>query len=688
LGGALAIRIAEPLCPVTESWKPTTGAGGDAPGPIRADLAQGRQNRQRRLVQAVVALALGLGLSAVVLTVWIWRIAFAELPAIPGKEALWSLNRPPGITFLDKSGQVMGLRGFRHGPPAPLNRLPPYLPKAFLAAEDQRFYQHHGIDLRSILRAAKADLTAHRVVQGASTLTQQVARGIFLTPDQTLTRKLQEAALAFRIEGLMSKDEILDLYLNRIYFGSGAYGVEAASRTLFNKSSSDLSLSEAAFLAALPKAPSRRDASNTLHSAMLRSHWVLHRMTKAGWISPAQLEDALAHPPVLAPEPQDEADYGYIFDTAQGEVRRLAHGAAPDLVVRLTIDPRLQTEAVRAVRSGVAASGARGVTEGALVALGPEGEILAMVGGLDHRDSAFNRANQARRQPGSAFKPLVYATAFEAGVTPEEVVKDAPVNIKGYAPANADRGFLGPITVTEAIVRSVNTVAVRVADQVGPDKIARLARRFGVTGLPDHPALPIALGAYEVSLLDLAGAYQVFQTGGRQTHPFLVDQISNARGDLIWRRNPVLPTPIYDDHRAGQMVSILREVIESPVGTGRRARLDRPAAGKTGTSQNYRDAWFVGFTPDLVCGVWVGDDHDHPMRAVTGGETPALIWRDFMLAAHKGLAPREFPYSPGADPRAPFYRALSRQFEAAMRPDPAAPDVKPADLSPPPGSAP
>jgi len=640
-------------------------------------------------VQVAFALALGLGLSAVVLTVWIWRIAFAELPAIPGKAALWSLNRPPGITFLDKSGKVMGLRGFRHGPPAPLNRLPPYLPKAFLAAEDQRFYQHHGVDLRSVLRAAKADFLAHRVVQGGSTLTQQVARGIFLSPDQTWTRKLQEAALALRIESLMSKDEILDLYLNRIYFGSGAYGVEAASHTLFNKSASDLNLSEAALLAALPKAPSRRDASsNTLHSALRRSQWVLHRMARAGWISQAQLRDALAHPPVFAPEPQGEVDYGYVFDAAQSEARRLAHGAAPDLVVRLTIDPRLQAEAVRAVRAGVAAAGGRGVTEGALVALGPEGEILAMVGGLDHRESAFNRASQARRQPGSAFKPLVYATAFETGVTPEDIVKDAPVNIRGYAPSNADRGFLGDITVTQAIIRSVNTAAVRIADKVGPDKIARLAHRFGVMGLPDNPALPIALGAYEVSLLDITGAYQVFQTGGRQSTPFLVEQVSNARGDLLWRRNPVLPTPIYDDHRAGQMVSILRQVIESPSGTGHRARLDRPAAGKTGTSQNYRDAWFIGFTPDFVAGVWVGDDQDRPMRGVTGGETPALIWRDFMLAAHKGLAPREFPNSPGADPRAPFYRTLSREFEAAMRPDPVAPDPKPVEISPPPGSEP
>ena len=674
---------------MTEGWKPILGAGGDASGPIRADLAQARQNRQQRLVQIAVAVALGIGLSAVVLTVWIWRIAFAELPAIPGKEALWSLNRPPGITFLDTSGQVMGLRGFRHGPPAPLNRLPPYLPKAFLAAEDQRFYQHHGVDLRSILRAAKADVVAHRVVQGGSTLTQQIARGIFLTPDQTLTRKLQEAALALRIDSLMSKDEILDLYLNRIYFGSGAYGVEAASHTLFNTSASEVNLSEAALLAALPKAPSRRDASsNTLHSAMRRSQWVLHRMARAGWISTAQLQDALAHPPVLAPEPQGEVDYGYVFDVAQAEARRLAHGASPDLVVRLTIDPRLQAEAVRAVRTGVAAAGGRGVTEGALVALGPEGEVLAMVGGLDHRESAFNRANQARRQPGSAFKPLVYAAAFETGVTPEDMVKDAPVSIDGYAPSNADRGFLGDITITQAIVRSVNTAAVRIAHQVGPDKIARLARRFGVMGLPDNPALSIALGAYEVSLLDITGAYQVFQTGGRQTTPFLVDQVSNARGDLIWRRNPVLPTPIYDDHRAGQMVSILRQVIDSPAGTGRRARLDRPAAGKTGTSQNYRDAWFIGFTPDFVAGVWVGDDHDRPMRGVTGGEVPALIWRDFMLAAHKGLAPREFPNSPGADPRAPFYRILSREFEAAMRPDPVAPDPKPAEVTAPARSEP
>jgi penicillin-binding protein 1A len=328
-------------------------------------------------------------------------------------------------------------------------------------------------------------------------------------------------------------------------------------------------------------------------------------------------------------------------------------------------------------------------TQAAVIVLEAQtGAVRAMVGGRAYAESAFNRANQARRQPGSAFKPLVYAAAFEKGVTPEDIVKDAPVTFDGYAPSNADGGFLGNISITQAIVRSVNTAAVRIANQVGPDKISSLARRFGVTGLPDHPALPIALGAYEVSLIDLTGAYQVFQTGGRQTTPFLVQQVSNARGDLLWRRNPGLPTPIYDDHRAGQMVSILRQVIESPAGTGRHARLDRPAAGKTGTSQNYRDAWFIGFTPDFVCGVWVGDDHGRPMRGVSGGETPALIWRDFMLAAHRGLAPREFPNSPGADPRAPYYRSLSRDFEAAMRPDPPGGDPKPVEVTPSPGAGP
>ncbi len=658
-------------------WTPDPSPADPPSGPIRADLAHARAVRRQTILRGLVVGAIGGTLAALLIGLWVWRIAFAELPPIPGKQALWSMNRPPGITFLDRNGQVLGQRGFRHGPPIGLAQLPAYVPKAFLAAEDRRFYHHHGVDLVGVARAARADLTAHRVVQGGSTITQPVARGIFRSSDQTLTRKLQEAALSLRIEAMLSKDEILTLYLNRTYFGGGAYGVEAASRVWFGKPAARLNLSEAALLASLPKAPTRLDPGNNLRAAMRRSHHVLDRMVAEHWITDAQRRDALAHPPVLAPEPAGEGDYGYVFDMAGAEARRLANGAAPDLVVRLTIDPRLQQEATRAVREGVAAARGRGVTEGALVALGPDGDMLAVVGGLDHRDSAFNRATQAKRQPGSAFKPVVYAAAFAAGMIPEDVRPDAPVKYGDYAPENSDGTYRGNISLTEAVVRSVNTVAVRVAHEVGPAKIGVLARQFGISGIPPDPSLPIALGAYEVTLAELTGAYQVFQSGGRAMRPFLIHQVANARGDVLWHRNPALPPVIYDNGHAAQMVRVLQQVIDSPYGTGRRARLDRPAAGKTGTSQNNRDAWFVGFTPDLVCGVWVGDDHGQPMKGMTGGETPALIWRDFMLVAHRGLAPRAFVEAAGSDPRDRFYRTLARDFEAAQQPElglPAAPD--------------
>ena len=623
-----------------------------------------------RRIRALFTGLVGGALAALLVGLWVWRIAFAELPPIPGRAALWSMNRPPGITFMDRNGQVIGQRGFRHGALVSLKELPAYVPQAFLAAEDRRFYQHHGVDLEAILRATRANFQAHHVVEGASTITQQVARGIFLTSDQTLTRKLQEAALALRIEVLIPKDEILSLYLNRTYFGGGSYGIEAASQTYFGKSARQLTLSEAALLASLPKAPTRLDPGNNLEAAMRRMRLVLTRMRREGWITEAQMAAASANSPRLWDEPHGEGDFGYVLDVAQTEAKRLANGAAPDLVVRLTIDPRLQHQAAASVRWGVNAAVGRGATQGALVALGPDGGVLALVGGLDHRDSPFNRATQARRQPGSAFKPLVYAAALETGLSPDDVRPDAPVRYGDYAPENFERGFLGDITLTEALSRSINTVAVRVAHEVGPARIASLARRFGVSGIPASPSLPIALGAYEVSLIDLTGAYQVFQTGGHITSPWVIDQVSNARGDLIWRRNPVLPPQVYDSGRSLQMVAMMQQVIEGPHGTGRRARLDRPAAGKTGTSQNSRDAWFIGFTPDFICGVWIGDDRGQPMNGMTGGETPALIWRDFMLAAHKGLAPRPFTQQVETDPRDGFYKAMAREFEAAAQADP------------------
>lgn len=638
------------------------------PPAIRADLWNRAALARAARSRVVVAVAVGALLVLVLVGLWVWRLAFAELPPIPDKAALWSLNRPPGATFLDYQGQLIGQRGPRHGPPVPLKAMPKYLPQAFLAAEDRRFYHHGGVDLSSVLRALKADLGAHRVVQGGSTITQQVARNIFLTPEQSLRRKLQEAALALRIEGMMSKDEILELYLNRIYFGGGAYGVEAAAQTYFGKPAGKLSLAEAALLAALPKAPTRLDPANDLAAAIGRSRHVLSAMQKEGWISPADVAYALAHPPVLAEEASTEGDFGYVLDLAAKEAKTLLAHPPPDLVVRLAVDPRLQTEAARAVRAGVAQFSARGASEAALVALAPDGGVRALVGGLDHRDSPFDRATQAKRQPGSAFKPFVYAAALEAGLAPDDVRPDAPVRIGDYAPTNSDGLYIGNVTLAEALARSINTVAVRVTSEIGVERVAELARRFGLKDIPAHPDLPIALGAYETTLLDLTSAYQVVQNGGGRVQPYLIESIANARGDILYRRNPRPAEAVYDERRAATLTQMLRGVIEAPYGTGRRAALDRPAAGKTGTSQNYRDAWFVGFTPDWVCGVWMGDDRGRPMKGVAGGEGPAQVWRQFMLAAHEGLPPRAFDRAVAkADPRDAFYAGLAEEFERDAR---------------------
>jgi penicillin-binding protein 1A len=616
------------------------------------------------------AAALGAVLALALVSVWVWRYAFTDLPKVPDKAALWSINRPAGATFVDRYGHVIGQRGPRHSAPLALTQMPPYLPLAFLAAEDQHFYGHFGVDFGGVVRALRHDvLTRGKVLQGGSTITQQIARTLFLTPEQTLRRKLQEAVLAVKIERLMTKREILELYLNRIYFGGGAYGVDAAAETYFDKSATDLSLSEAALLAALPKAPTHLAPTNDLAAAMARSRLVLAAMVADGWITPEQETAALAAPPKLASPKRSEGDLGYVLDLAAREAREVNVANVPDLVIRLTIDPRLQAEARAAVLQAVEQGSSRGATEGALVALAPDGGVLALVGGLDHRQSPFDRATQALRQPGSAFKPFVYAAALEAGLRPSDVRVDGPVRVGNWRPQNAEGGYAGPVTLADALARSINTVAVRICQEVGPAKVAALARRFGLINIPLDPAPPIALGAYEVTLLDLASAYQVLQAGGRKQPPYLIASISNARGDLIYQRRPAVAEQVYNPHNAAALVAMMQGVIDR--GTARSADIGRPAAGKTGTSQDYRDAWFVGFTPDVLAAVWIGDDRGRPMNRLLGGELPAQAWKRFMSVAEDGLPVSAFP-SPASDAAAPapqtrtaFYQTLEDAFAEA-----------------------
>jgi penicillin-binding protein 1A len=600
----------------------------------------------------ILAALLALGVAAAMAVVVVVSLDVKDAPQIPSQEALWTIRRSPGVTFLDRNGAVIATRGAKYGAPVRLADLPAYVPKAFLAAEDRRFYRHGPIDVVAIARAALADLRAGRSAEGASTLSQQLARTLFLKRERSLKRKVQEAYLAWRLEQSLGKDQVLELYLNRTYFGDGAYGLDAAAKTYFGKPASQLSLVEAATLAGLPNAPTRLALTNAMPAALARAHRILEIMGQEGWITPSDLRTALAQTPTLAPQSKGEGDEGYVLDQAAAEAWQLTGGQTPDLVIRTTIDPALQAAGAQMVRGVVLKEGARrNVSQGALVTLAPDGAILAMVGGLDHDLSPFNRVTQAKRQPGSSFKAFVYGAAVERGATAREVRLDGPISIGGWSPQNYGHSYLGPVTLQEALARSLNTVSVRLTLEVGPDTVADFAHRLGLSDIPFHPGPSIALGAYEVTPLELAAGYQVFQDGGQRTTPYLVSEIRSTRGDLLYARSADPPASVLDPLFATRMVGMLEGVITS--GTGMGANIGRPAAGKTGTSQDWRDAWFVGFTPDLLTVVWVGNDNGAPMAKVTGGELPAEIWKKFMTVALKGTPPRDFPWlvpEPAAPP--------------------------------------
>ncbi|HEY2659383.1 MAG TPA: PBP1A family penicillin-binding protein [Caulobacteraceae bacterium] len=709
--GAAEVRLGVETAKASQG-RQTFGVRGLGGGPRRPHrkIAWGLLG----LVSLCVALLLSVFAAA---EIWMVRDLLPGIPEIPDRAALMVVNQTPGMTFEDTTGAVIARRGAKHGYPVTVADLPAYVPRAFLAVEDKRFYQHGPVDLRGIARAAWVNWRAHRTLQGGSTLTQQLAKTLFLTPDQTLRRKLQEAVIAYRLERVMTKDEVLELYLNRIFFGDNAYGVDAAAQTYFGKPARELNLQEAALLAALPKAPTRLALTNDMDAALARSHLVLSHMLAEGWITAAQEQAALAAPPKLAPESPGEGDYGYVLDMAAAQAVQIAGAQAPDLVVQLTINPGLQASAQAIMRKTLAEEGpAAGARQGALVLLGPDGSIRALVGGADHHLSAFNRVTQAQRQPGSSFKPFVYAAAMEAGIKPTDIRQDAPVRFGSWAPANYEAGYRGPVTLAEALAHSINTVAARLTDEVGAAKVAELAHRFGVRSIPDQPTLSLALGAYEVNLLELTGGYQVFQQGGQRTEPHLIQQISTARGQILFARVFSAGPAVYDVANAANMVRMMEGVLTH--GTGVRAAFGRPAAGKTGTTQNWRDAWFVGFTPDWVCGVWVGNDDGTAMNHITGGQLPAEIWRQMMLTAHQDLPVRDFDWMPApeaisggpeaqdgmppsdaedpdaparatdGDPRQTFYGDLSSDFghaaeggDTARHGEPA-PDVAPPESEP------
>ena len=627
--------------------------------------------------------------------VYVWRKYLTDVPPLPDRAALFAVNRAPGIKFLDREGTLIATRGPRYGERITLAQLPEHVPNAFLAAEDRRFYKHGALDLYGISRAAYVNFQAGHTVQGGSTITQQLAKGLFLTPEQTIKRKLHEAVMARRLFKVLSRDEILELYLNRIYFGANTFGIDGASMSYFGKPARELTIGEAALLASLPKAPSRLALNKNMGAALQRSHLVLDRMRKEGWITAAQEQEALDNPPKLqAKALQEEGDIGYILDYATNEAVKIAGANAPDLTVKLTIDSRLQKVGADTVRKVLQTDGVRAkAKQAALLSLGSDGAIRAMVGGTDFDVAPFNRAVQAKRQPGSTFKALVYAAALEKGLLPKDVRVDGPVKFGDWAPENYGGSYSGPVTIETALAKSINTVAVKVGQEVGGPAIGEISRRFGITTVPARPDLSVSLGSYEVNLLELTSAFQVFQQAGQRVQPYIIESIVTQDGAPVYNRSQRPGAPVFDIQYASMMVKMLKGVVER--GTGTRAAFGRPAAGKTGTSQNYRDAWFIGFTPDVVTGVWVGNDDDKPMERVAGGGMPSTIWRQYMVAAHAGLPARDFDWllpdvepETEPDPRNGFYEGLGSDFSRAAseleiltrEPDPV--------IEPPPGQAP
>jgi penicillin-binding protein 1A len=551
--------------------------------------------------------------------------------SLPPTDKLFGVQGTPSISVLDVNGRVIATRGAGVGEIVPVNEMSPYLPKAVMAIEDRRFYDHWGVDPWGLARALFANVEAGRVVQGGSTLTQQLAKNLFLTPERTFERKMEEAILAVWLEMKFSKDEILTLYLNRVYFGAGTYGVEAAARRYFNKGARDVNLKEAAILAGLLKAPSRLAPTENAEAAEERAQLVLRAMVDSGFITEQERADAdTVKPKVAVTRSSPGADYfaDYVLEQVPSFI-----GGTPqeDIVVETTLDLSMQRAAETAVMTALEKNGEKlKIGQGAFVALSTDGAVLAMVGGRSYAESQFNRAVQAQRPPGSSFKPFVFLAALEAGYTPQSVVLDAPIKLKGWNPGNYKHKYEGEVTLIEALSRSLNSAAVRLIVDVGPKAAADVAKRLGILShLTAQPSL--ALGTSEVNLLELTAAYAPFANGGATAMPHGITKIRTRSGTTLYEREGSgrfdAVAPVF----AAEMTYMMRETVR--MGTAKRAKLDdRDSAGKTGTGQAFRDAWFIGYTRDIVAGVWVGNDNNTSMVNVTGGSVPADIWAAFMNA--------------------------------------------------------
>ncbi|TIM39562.1 transglycosylase domain-containing protein [Mesorhizobium sp.] len=560
----------------------------------------------------------------------------AKMPAA----TTWAIpDRAPNIRIVSVDGKLLANRGMSGGEAVGLHEMSTYIPEAVIAIEDRRFYSHLGIDPIGLSRAMVANVVGGRFSQGGSTLTQQLAKNLFLTPDRTLERKVQEVLLALWLEHKHTKDQILEMYLNRVYFGSGAYGVEAASRRYFGKSARDVTLPEAALLAGLLKAPSRLSPARDPKAAERRSQLVLTAMRDEGKISAKELTTAMSAPASRVASYWTGSE-NYVADAIVEELPDLIGDVRGDIIVDATVDLTLQKLAEQSIRRLIDGSGKKlNASQGVLVSIDNSGAVRAMVGGYDYSTSQFDRASEARRQPGSAFKPFVYMAALEAGRTPDSVRNDAPIKIGKWTPTNYGGKYFGKVTLATALAKSLNSVAAQLTMEVGPDAVVEAAHRMGVQS--DLTAnTSIALGTSEVTPLELTSAYVPFANGGYRPDVHFIRRVTTAGGKVLYDNNGGAPRVIKPEI-VGMMNSMMMGTVE--IGTARKAAFAWPAAGKTGTSQNSRDAWFIGYTANLTTGVWFGNDDGGPMKKVTGGALPAQAWHEFMVAAHEGVPVRPLP---------------------------------------------
>lgn len=640
------VRVAQPANPA----KPARARRNDEAE--EADAARSRRRRDPRRDRDEVPRRRKrrgffgrLVIWGVTLSIW-GLIAVAGIIAwyaahLPPTHTLEVPPRPPNIAILAADGTELANRGDTGGAAVQLKSLPKHVSEALIAIEDRRFYSHFGIDIIGFGRAIVTNVTNRGMQQGGSTLSQQLAKNLFLTPDRTLGRKVQEALLALWLEHNYSKEQILELYLNRVYFGAGAYGIEAAARRYYDKPATALTLQEAAVIAGLVKAPSRLAPTRNPEAAQARAQLVLAAMADQGYITEQQARAARSNP-AQASRTIPGGSINYVADWVMDLIDDYVGKVETDLMVETTIVGPVQQAAEAALVDALARGGQRyGVGQGAVVVLDRDGAVRALVGGRDYAQSQFNRAVAARRQPGSAFKPFVYLGALERGMTPDTVRSDSPVSIAGWRPENYTRDYRGDVSLTTALASSLNTVAVRLGQEVGPRTVVRTAQRLGIgSALAANPS--IALGTSEVNLLELTGAYAPFANGGTGIVPHVITRIRTTSGRVLFERRPMNNGQVVEPRYVAMMNAMMNQTTVS--GTARTVRLPGwIVAGKTGTSQEFRDSWFVGYTGRFVAGVWLGNDDGTPTRRLTGGGLPVDVWNRVMAEAHRGQSIVDLP---------------------------------------------